>query len=80
MLIEYDRYSIASHYVTALENGDYTGLEDHEEEELENFLNTLPRGYHCWQWSEDTQFSKDEVTGLMADCVEGILYVESASV
>lgn len=80
MLIEYDRYSVASHFVPAIENGDYTGLTDEDEKALEAFLDTLPRGYQVWNWSEDEQFCTDEVTGLEASCLEGVLYVDSATV
>jgi hypothetical protein len=80
MIIEYDTYTIASHFASAIENGDYSGLEDSEVEELEDFLNTLPRGYHTWQWSEDDEeFATDEVTGLKASCVTATLYIDSVT-
>lgn len=78
MLIEYDRYSIATHWVIAIEYGDYSGLEDDEIKTLEEFLEGLPRGYQAWQWSDDNQFSRDAVSGLMADCVEGVLFTQHA--
>jgi hypothetical protein len=80
MLIEYDRFSVASHWVSAIEYGDCSGLEDKEEKELDDFLASLPPGYKVWQWSEDTQFSKDEVSGFMSDCLEAVLFVESSQV
>lgn len=80
MLIEYDRYAVASHFVSAIENGDYTGLEDDEEKQLEEFLDTLPMGYLTWQWSDSEEFCTDSVTGLKANCLEGVLWVDSATV
>ena len=80
MIIEYDRYAIASHFACAIENGDSSGLSDDEIEELECFLDTLPMGSLTWDWSEDEQFCKDKVTGLHSSCVEGVLYVDSATV
>jgi len=38
-------FNIASHYASAIVNGDYTGLEDNEEKELNNFLAHLKREY-----------------------------------
>ena len=80
MLIEYDTYTIAEHWITAIEYGDYSGLEDGEEAELEAFLSTLPCGPLCWSWSDDREFSRDAVSGLMADCVEARLWVSSSNI
>lgn len=78
MLIEYDTYTIAEHWITAIEYSDYSGLEDGEEAELEAFLSSLPRGPLCWSWSESSEFARDAVSGLMADCVEARLWVSSS--
>ena len=80
MIIEYDRYSIAAHWAPASENGDYSGLSDDEAAQLEDFLATLPRGHQTWQWSDDVDFARDEVSGLMADCVEAVLWVNASAV
>ena len=80
MLIEYDTFSIAEHWVTAIEYGDYSGLTDDDEKELEQFLSTLPCGPVSWSWSHDTEFSKDAVSGLMANCVEARLWVSSSAI
>jgi hypothetical protein len=80
MITEYDTYTIASHFVIAIEYGDYSGLEEGEEGALEAFLDTLPRGYHTWQWSDDSEdFATDEVTGLKASCITATLYVDFAT-
>lgn len=80
MIKEYDTYTIASHFVSALEYGDYSGLDDSEEKALEAFLDTLPRGYHIWQWSDDGgEFATDEITGLKSSCVSVTLYVDSVA-
>ena len=80
MLIEYDRYSIASHWVCPIEYGDYSGLKDSEIKDLEEFLESLPRGPLHWSWSDNQEFAKDEITGLMEDCLEGALFVHSGQV
>jgi hypothetical protein len=80
MITEYDTYTIASHFVTAIEYGDYSGLEEGEEEALESFLDTLPRGFHTWELSDDEEeFATDAITGLKASCVTATLYVDSAT-
>lgn len=77
MFEEYE-YSIAKHYITALEYGDYSGLSDDEEAQLERFLKSLPEGPSHWDWgdADDTNFKVDEVSGLRADCVEAKLMVQ----
>jgi hypothetical protein len=80
MITEYDTYTIASHFASAIENGDYSGLEEGEEEALESFLDTLPRGFHTWQWSDDEEeFATDAITGLKTSCITATLYVDSAT-
>lgn len=80
MLIEYDTYSIAEHWITAIEYGDYSGIEDGEEEQLEAFLSSLPCGPVSWSWSHDSEFSRDAVSGLMAQCVKARLRVSSSNI
>lgn len=80
MLIEYDTYTIAEHWITAIEYGDYSGLEDVEQAELEAFLSSLPRGPLCWSWSQDKEFSRDAVSGLNTHCVEARLWVSSSNI
>jgi hypothetical protein len=75
-ITEYDTFTIASHFVSALENGDYTGLSDDDENELEAFLDTLPRGHMIWQWGESEEYSIDAVSGLYASCISATLYTQ----
>ena len=76
MKIDYFTYQIAEHWVCAIENGDYSSLDDDEIPILEEFLDNLPRNALGWDWSEDTSFTHDEISGLMANCVEGKLYIQ----
>lgn len=78
MLIEYDTYSIAEHWVCAIENGDITGLTDEEEAELNLWLSSVPAG--CWSWSDSSEFARDAVSGLMAICLEARLWVSSSNI
>ena len=65
----YDTYDICSAYVCAIEYGDLSGL-DHEDEEkqIKEFLGTLPENY-TFNWLNDNNFARDEISGLMADCI-----------
>ena len=75
MFIEYDTFSISPHWITAIEYNDTSGLSDEEETMLNNWLDNLPEGYKSWQYSDDTCFAKDDISKLMADCVEATLYM-----
>jgi hypothetical protein len=74
-MIEYT-YTIADHWLCPLINDDYSGLEDDEVKELEDFINSLPKHYHfktkmisTWDIKEEEPFfAKDDVSGLHANC------------
>ena len=75
MKLDYFTYDIAEHWLPAIENGDYSALDDDEILILEEFLDHLPRNEMGWEWSEDSRFVYDDVSGLLADCLEGKLYI-----
>ena len=81
---DYYTFTIASHYASALINGDYTGLEDNEEKELNNFLAHLKREYGTsnliltdYYEHNEADFNKDDVTNLWADCLQFNLEVNA---
>lgn len=66
-------YKIAVYFLTAIINGDTSGLEDGEEAMLDAFLQSV--GVGVWDCdSSEPQFAQDEVTGLWGDCVEVKFY------
>jgi hypothetical protein len=76
--MEFDKhtYNVAQHYLSAIIDGDYSGLSDGEESHLEAFLalttKQLPGGVvHHWVCENisDTCFSMCDVSGFYADCV-----------
>lgn len=67
-------YRIGTCFVCAIEYGDTSGLIPAEERALSRFLASLPGSGH-WVWGDEACFSRDEVTGLLGDCVEATLYV-----
>lgn len=72
MTFDYYQYDICGHYLPAIINGDYSGLSDAEEAEVNHWLDTLPAeaAYGHWDISDECpDFRRDDVSGLMGDCV-----------
>jgi hypothetical protein len=63
-------FTIADHYASAIIYGDYSGLEDNEAEELDQWLEAQNLGQGHWDIEDcnDAGFTRDEVSGLMAMC------------
>ena len=71
---QYD-YNIADHWLPALVNADFSGLEAGELEELEAFSKSLPGSGH-WDFADDyPDFRIDDVSGLFANCVSAVYLV-----
>lgn len=70
MKLDHYKYLIATHYVSAIINDDYTGLEDDEETELRAWLEDNEQRGGYWTCEDDyPEFCTDEVSGLKSDCV-----------
>ena len=71
-------YKLSSHWLSALINGDYSGLEDQEVKELDSFLVNLPKHYHLktpligvWDViGEESHFAQDDISKLWGDCFD----------
>jgi hypothetical protein len=83
---DYYTFNIASHYASAIVNGDYSGLDDAEEKELNKFLDNLNNymgventvmDLMLDDYAQDSYFDIDEVSGLYADCIEFKLYIRT---
>lgn len=66
-------FTIAGHWLSAMFNGDYTGLSDSEARQLDSFItretNGLPAGHLAGGSEEDgVGFARDAISGLFADC------------
>lgn len=57
---DYYEFSIAEHFVSAIINEDYTGLNDEEEKQLDNFLAGYKDGH--WDYEDLIGFSEDYKT------------------
>ena len=79
MIIQYDTYPIDRHYIAAMVNGDYSGLSDLESEMLDSWIDSLPDGHKVWEFSnpDEYQLANDIVTGVLGECVEASLYMDS---
>ena len=67
---QYD-YRIADYFLSALINGDCTGLTDEESEELDTWESALPEGKgRIYDYEEDSDnWGKCEISGLFAQIV-----------
>ena len=64
--------TIAEYFVCAIEYNDYSGLDDEEESQLNEWLENYP---NCiFEYGDRDEFTRCEVTGLMSDCVEVKIY------
>lgn len=68
-------YNINAHFASALINGDYSGLEEHEGTLLDDWLEQHQmRGCHWDIVGDDTEFTRCEISDLMGDCVTARQY------
>lgn len=69
--------AIAQHFVSALIDGDTTGLEDREEHQLDCFVAGLTEDFVGGHWSvmtEESNYQHCAVTGLFSECVTVAYY------
>jgi hypothetical protein len=76
MKFDYYTYQIGGHYLSALMNGDYSGLDDQESQQVDAFLNNLPvnKGHFDVMDLDNSSFSICEVCGLYSETYEVRLY------
>jgi hypothetical protein len=76
-LNDYYELTLAAHYLPALINADYTGLDDTEAADLDAFMRDywkLPDATLDLPPDSEHYFAVDEVSGLHADCYTCRLY------
>ena len=76
MQFDHYEYNIAGHWLSALINNDYSGLEEHEEKQLNQFITELPVIGRWYIDDYSPAFSVDEVSGLYADTYKAKLLFE----
>lgn len=62
------QYRIAEHFICAIEYGDYSGLSDEEQAQLEDFLANVPS--KLFSWGEESHFAKCDVCGLYSQVLD----------
>lgn len=62
------QYKITDQFICAIEYGDYTGLSDEEEAQIDNFLASVPS--QLFSYSEESHFAKCDVCGLYAQVLD----------
>jgi hypothetical protein len=75
MKFDYYTFNMGSHFLSAIINGDHSGLSDQEETALNRFMDNLPvKNGHFDLVEDEGNFSACEVGGLFDDCVKVRLY------
>jgi hypothetical protein len=77
MKFDYYTYQIGGHYLSAIINGDNSGLSDDENQELNLFLDNLPVNnghFDVMDFDNGTEFTTCEVSNLYSECYEVRLY------
>jgi len=80
MKFDYYAFFVSEHYLSALINGDYSGLSDQEEAELNAWIDSLPVSGHFDVISEESDFKQCDISELHADCYEVRLYFQPQEV
>jgi len=74
------QYKVSGHLASAIVNGDYSGLDDAEGKQLDDFLSSLPNHYHYKtkqnkifapvNYDSEGNYARCEVTGLFSECLD----------
>ena len=68
-VINKTEYNVCAHYICSMINGDDSGLVDSDIDLVNSFMEGLPNG-HIDVTSDEAEFTRCEVSGLMANCYE----------
>jgi hypothetical protein len=77
MIFDHYEYSICGHYLSALINGDFSGLDDAEEKELDDWVNSLPVHGHFDVIDEEPSFKNCDISNLHGDTYKVHLVFEA---
>jgi hypothetical protein len=76
MKFDYYTYHISEHYLPALINGDYSGLTDQEEAELNTWIDSLPVSGHFDYLYRSEDIRECEISGLLNNTIDVRLYFQ----
>jgi hypothetical protein len=76
-------FTLAHHWACPIEYGDDSGMSDEESRQLESFLRSVETdcgpGHWVWPDDEEDNFTRDEITGLRANCVNAVYMAQRMS-
>jgi hypothetical protein len=67
---------VCTAYVTYIEYGDSSALSDYEIKLADAWLSMLPHP-NSLHYHDESEFARDEITGLMADCINIDIYANN---
>ncbi len=74
MAIEVIKYRLPVYWAGALVNGDYTGLSDEEEQEINNFLKQTDGYPVSVEWKTESFYSHNDANSIAGDCADFIFH------
>ena len=74
MAIEVIKYRLPVYQAGALVNGDYTGLSDEEEQEINNFLKQTDGYPVSVEWETEGFYSHNDANSIAGDCADFIFH------
>lgn len=75
MKLDYFEYNIGEHFMPAIINDDFTGLDDSEAETLNAWLENNDMRASHWDIEDDSEnYCECEISGLVNRCVVARLY------
>lgn len=69
-ITQYNTIHVGNHFAVAFEYGDYTGLSDDDLQLFSLYSQQHVMPNTCYEFGQDTDFRKCDITGLMGDCIE----------
>lgn len=82
---DYYKYTVATHFLSAIINSDCSGLTDEDERQLDAFLDNLPHDAVNGSWDygapfAGTEFARCDICDLHAECMTVKLWFHNATI
>lgn len=74
MAIEVIKYRLPVYWAGALINGDYTGLSDEEEQEINDFLKQAEGSPVSVEWETEGFYRCNDANSMAGDCADFIFH------
>jgi len=73
-------YSICEHFLSAMVNGDRSGLDDDEDQALKEFYAALPTDSGVWEFADESSMASCDIIGGYAVCVKAKLHFHNTNI